>query len=111
MPTTIKKSDDGARVWIDHQPGNCTKYIGVACKLPGDTGEWVVSFPEWGCSYYFNEGSAFHLGYVMEKLGMRRSGFMLNPVDIGEMMKMMTMMIPNTTCEVITDPTGHLLKE
>ena len=95
MTTEVRKSMDGLRVYVDHQPGNMTRYVAMGAQIPG-TRQWVVAFPEWRAAYYFSEGSCIGLGYLSEKIGCDRS-----MVDISEMAKAITMIVPNTTCEAL----------
>lgn len=113
MSTQINKSNDGKSVFVIHEPGNMTRYIGVAHKIEdgpvGYQNHWVVAFPEFGSSATFKEGAFAHWSYVAEKLGMRRTGRRLGDTDISEMAKIVAMMVPGASCAALTDDTGHLL--
>lgn len=112
MPTQIFRSPDGLSVLVIHEPGNMTRYVGTAMKIQdgpvGYKNHWVVSFPQDGASYFFEENMHVDYGYAMEKLGMRRTGMKLSKSDVSEMTKMIAMMVPGMTASTCTDDTGHL---
>lgn len=115
MPTQIFKGHDGRSVFVIHEPGNMTRYVGTAHKIEdgpvGYKGNWAVSFPEFGTSMIFEEGQHAHWGYVKEKCGMGRTGYKLGDTDISEMAKVVAMMVPHASLTAITDDTGHLTAE
>lgn len=110
MPTKVSRDDDN-RVVVDHQPGNMTRYLGVGVKLSSGPyeGDWIVSFPEWGSAYAVSEGRYLAHSYVAEKWGHRRTGGRLGDVDIGEMAKVIAMIVPGTRVQAVTDDHGELL--
>lgn len=105
-----------------YQPGNGTKYVCYASKIPHDVaaahlvdqGLWLVSFPEWGSSYYIHPGSYLDLGYMAEKWGFQRGTPKpreINIVDLSEMAKLIGHLVPDVRVESATDLKGHLLPE
>lgn len=103
---------DGTQSFVEHQPGNGTRYFAVGVKLNHNAPDelqrqWLVSFPEWGVVYPFHENGYIHENYVAEKMSRTRSGTTLGKVDIGEMTKVIAY-ITQSKYFASTDQTGHL---
>jgi hypothetical protein len=79
------------QVFVDHQPGNGTRYVVVATRLddsiPDYGGQWLIALPEIGSTYVFQPAGPLHQGYVAEKLGRTRYGTTLSDVDTAELTK------------------------
>lgn len=108
--------DSGDSRYIDYQPGNGTRYVATAVRLPPAAygkGVWAVAFPEFGSAYYVNEGAYLDVGYVVEKFGHRRVGepFTLKSPDIHEMTKAIALLVPGVTADAWTDATGRFPRE
>lgn len=108
MPSIITYSKDRTVCHIEHQPGNGTRYVAVATKLPNDAEQWLVSFPDYpGTCWYFNEGSYIAPSYVAEKLGRGRMTLTADSPDIHEMCKMVALLVPGCTHDAQTDAHGN----
>lgn len=98
---------------MSHSPGNGTRYEAVAVRLPQEFDPdlkipvWVISFPLWGLTYYFNEGSYVSFDYLKEKFKYDRMGIELCDTDIHEMSKMVAYLI-NGSHNAATDAHGNL---
>jgi len=108
----MKIVGDGTQAYIDHQPGNGTRYFAICVKLnhnapDGYPGQWLVTFPEWGVMNIFHENGYIHENYVAEKMSRTRIGTTLGAVDIGEMTKVIAR-ITQSKFYASTDETGHL---
>lgn len=79
------------QVFVDHQPGNGTRYVVFGVRLPENVpdygGQWLIALPECGSSYVFQPHGPLHQGYVAEKLGKTRYGTTLSDVDTAEITK------------------------
>lgn len=115
MPTKITRDREDTVVVVDHQPGNGTRYVGTAMKVPAEVGmydadSWVVSFPEYGSAYVVHEGAYLTCDYVSEKWGMTRTGRRLGVTDVSEMAKVIALMVPGVSVRTVTDDHGHLVQ-
>lgn len=106
----IERSKDGTRVYVQWQPGNGTRYVGFGMKIPSQVDhygdKWLVSFPEFGGAWYFEEGTTVYYDYVQEKYSKRYSGSAMGTVDASEMAKVIAYIVPGTVAGVITDEQG-----
>jgi hypothetical protein len=76
----------------------------------GHEGQWLISFPLLGTSYYFQEGGFVAFSYVAEKLGRGRRGEEVCEVDLHEMCKLIAC-ITGGTHGAATDDEGNLKAE
>lgn len=123
---TVEKRSDGydkLRIvdYGDHkvgewQPGNATRYVCYVQKTKkpatelgiGESGLWLVAFPEFGPCYYILEGGFLDTSYMAEKFGKRRAGGQHNHVDLSEMAKLIARLVPGVQYQKgVTDDTGH----
>lgn len=96
-------------VRVIHEPGNATRYeaIGVKLPFPGEDGQWLVSFPQFGTAYFFRAGAYVAYGYLKEKMGKNRLGSDIPEVDLHEMCKVVARIVGGTH-NAATDATGRI---
>lgn len=101
----FENGDTKTAVW---QPGNGTRYEAVATKRGDYQTHWVVAFPLMGSCIEVGEGNYLALGYAQEKMGRNRRGYELSATDLSEMIRLVTMLVPNIDGDVVTDDQGFL---
>ena len=96
-------------VRVIHEPGNATRYEAIGVKLPFSDadGQWLISFPQFGTTYYFQPGAHVSFGYLREKMGKNRLGHDIPEVDLHEMCKIVARIVGGTHAAA-TDATGRI---
>lgn len=89
--------------YIDHQPGNATRYEIYLEKVRED--HWLVAVPEFNIAFIIYEGATLAWSYVQEKAnrGKKRG---IGDVDASEIAKVVAREI-GVTAYVCTDAHGH----
>jgi hypothetical protein len=102
MSRPVKKN--GKVRYINHQPGNATRYDIYLVELEG--GDWLVSIPNFQRSLIVNEGSVIDDGYVWSKLKAGTAGGI---VDASEIAKVVAREI-GTEWRGCTDENGRYIE-
>lgn len=90
--------------YIDHQPGNATRYEIYLEKVYDQ--HWLVAVPEFNTSFIIFEGAFLSWDYVQEKVNRGRKQISIGEVDASEIAKVVAREI-GVTAYVCTDAHGH----
>jgi len=105
----LKVFEEGRTKTAIYQPGNGTRYEVVVSPRADYEHHWIASFPLMGVCMEIAEGTYLAAGYAQEKMRYNRRGYEISMTDLGEMIKVILLLIPNVTGDRITDEEGFLL--